>query len=628
MKFWFTQLAVNLPNFLEVCFLRPELHPMRIPTPGFLLSAFFQVCKRFPGTMLCAILGTIACFVLIERNDPSDAEQFFVRSWMVSQLGIPFMTAIIAYSESKAWDEKRQWLLQLLGFAALIGCWFWLDSRSEAFDWKILPQYFALMIVMHLAVAVAPYLNARSVRDFWEYNRQLFANLVIGAAFTLILFVGLALAILAVDNLFNTNIPEQTYAKLYVLLAGIFNTAYFLFHFPRKYSPEERNNPAVAEDGVAYNLVFRNLCKYILIPIVILYFLILYAYGAKIGLQWSLPQGWVSSLVIGFSVAGIFTYLLNFYLAEEDNSLIVKGFKKWFWWVLLPLTALLFVAIGKRIGDYGFTEERYLVLVLGVWLVSACVYFLFSKSDNIKFIPISLALLALLWAFGPLSAFAVSGRSQKGILTQILKNNGRFENGKMKPGASTLTEPEREQASSAINYLEKRKALTEFLPEPVDSALFEYGGLLSWLKIDNATASSAYTFSISPLNSSEPLDIRGYDMAYKADLNPGNREGDDEPGPYFCLSEDGKMLEWREKKDGKSTLVEMFSLSPTIQKWQDKNNTDEAYNSLRLPISERSVSFSGRRGLLRFIAQDAEITVDGQEKRLNYCNGWILLKEN
>jgi len=605
---------------------------MRIPTPGFLFSAFIQVWSRFPGTMLCTILGTAACFVLIDGSGPSDMEELFARNWITCQLGLPFLTAIVVYSESKNWSEKRGWLLQILGFAVLVGCWFWLDTKAPDFEWRVVPQYIALLMVMHLAVAVAPYLNDRSVRDFWEYNRQLFANIVVGAAFTLILYAGLALAVLAVDNLFGFNIQERIYAKLFVLLAGIFNTAYFLFHFPEKSSEvglgEEIGGPAYAEAsaGKAYTLVFRNLCKYILIPIVLLYFVILYAYGAKIAIQWSLPKGWVSSLVIGFSVAGIFTYLLNFYLSEEDDSPMVRGFKRWFWWVVLPLTVLLFVAIGTRIGDYGVTEERFLVALLGGWLATACLYFLFSKNDNLKFIPISLALFALAWAFGPLSAFAVSERSQKGVVIKILKRNGRFENGKMKPGTTLLTAPEREQLSSAIAYLEHRDALSDLLPQPVDSAWFEYGGLLEWLKIEAAERSNIRSFSISAEDSSEPISIRGFDTAYPINFYRERNQASVPAKVSFRLSENGKRIEWWQPKDGKSQLVETFSIEPALQKWSEQKIKGDASGYFSLPISERRFVFYGQQGNLCWIAEDANFEIKEGEKILESSSGWVLLK--
>jgi hypothetical protein len=601
---------------------------MKIPSPGILLIAFAQVWRRFPGAMLCTLLGTIACFALIDYNEPGAGEDFFARNWITCQLGLPFLTALVAFSESNGWNEKRGWLLQGAGFIGLIACWFWLDTKATDFDWRILPQYLALVLVMHLCVAFGPYLNDRSVRDFWEYNRQLFANFIVGSAFTLILFVGLALAILAVDNLFGLDFQERLYAKLFVLLAGLFNTSYFLFHFPKKYAAEADASANIAGgDPAAYSWVFRNLSKFILIPIVILYFLILYAYAAKIGLQWSLPHGWIGSLVIGFSVAGIFTYLLNFYLAEEEDNPMVRGFKRWFWWVLLPLAGLLSIAIGRRISDYGVTEPRYLVALLGGWLAAACLYFLISKNDNIKFIPISLAIVALVWAFGPLSAFSVSERSQKGVLTEILTKGGRFENGKMKPGSIPLTEPELARISSAISFLENHDALSALLPEPIDSNVLEYNGLVKWLRIDPISANETNTLNIVALETPEPMDLRGYDTAYRVRLHVTNQDEPDAPGYFFCLSKDGKMLEWWQKKEDKRNLIEQFSFAPGIQKWSEYHNQKESYQYLEVSEKERIINFSGKKGSLRIIIEEAQIEMLGQDKRLEYCYGLLLLKE-
>lgn len=590
---------------------------MNLPSPVFLLSAFFQLWRRFPGAMLSAFLGTIASLILVDANGVSN-EQFYIRNWMTCQLGLPFLTAIVVFAESKTWSIQRSWGLQALGFAALIGVWYWLDPSAETFEQQTIPQYLALVLILHLAVAFAPFLNTRAVREFWEYNRVLFANLIVGYAFTMILFVGLALAILAIDNLFGLNVQEKIYARLFIGLAGIFNTSYFLYHFPKK----------IEADTAAYSWVFRNLCKYILIPIVLLYFVILYAYGAKIGLQWSLPKGWISALVLGFSVAGIFTYLLNFYLAEEDESWLVKGFKSWFWWVLLPLTGLLFVAIGTRIQDYGVTEERFLVAELGVWLAAVCLYFLISKQDNIKFIPISLAIFALLWAFGPLNAFAVSKRSQTGILTEILADNGRFEGGKMKPGNNTLTEPELEKLKGSILYLEQRNGIKNLLPVPIDSTLLEYGALLRWLKIEAFSENTARQLMISADDLQTTMEIRGFDLAFRIDLSPAGAEDDArKEGTFFKLNQEGKMLEWWNTKDGKSMLVEMFDLNPAIQKWSKAMTKNETNTYTSLPLAERSLLFSGKRGTLRCILENIELEQINEEKRLTHCSGWILLKE-
>ncbi len=595
---------------------------MKLPSPGFLLNAFWQASRRFPGAMLCAIAGVVTVIAYIGPNGGTE-ERHLERLWMAFQLGLPLLTGLVAFSESKGWDEKRGWLLQGAGLVALVGCWFWFNPRTPAFEHIGLPRYFVLMVTAHLFVAVAPYLNRLSVRDFWEYNRELFAHIIIGVVFTLILFAGLSLAILAVDQLFDLDIDSKIYGRLFVLLAGIFNTAYFLFHFPQKYEF------AAADAG--YNVVFKNLCKYILIPIVLLYFLILYAYGVKIVGTWSLPRGWVSSLVLGFSVAGIFTYLLNFYLPEHDESVHVRGYKKWFWWVLLPLTVLLFVAIGKRIGDYGVTEERFLVAHLGVWLAATCLYFLFSKHDNIKFIPISLGLFALVFAFGPLNAFKVSERSQVGILKNLLEKNGRWKDGRLAQGTSAIPKEEVGQIVSALEYLDRRDALPRmaWLPMPVDSfprsskTYSDASRIAAWAGVDvNETRSDTYlNIGVYDLPFAA-MDVRGFSMFYKIHLGEYHTEKLPD-GNLFYLSQKGDRLEWQQAKAGKINLVESFDLLPVLRKWATQSET----YYLQLPRSEAFFELTGKKGKIRIYVNSASVDKSNDAPKLSRLEGYLFLKE-
>ena len=593
---------------------------MKLPSPGFLLNALLKATRRFPGTMLCAAIGVFAIFVLIDGAIGKQAEQNFIRIWMTSQLGLAFLTGLVAFAESRVWESKRSWLLQAGGLLALVlYCWT-LDPKEPTFDEIGLPQYLVLMLVVHLFVAVAPYLNRISISNFWEYNRQLFANIVVGGVFTLILYAGLALALLAVDQLFNLDISERIFMKLFVLLAGIFNTAYFLYHFPEKYEYEE------ADAG--YSVVFKNLCKYILIPIVGLYFLILYAYGAKILMTWSLPKGWVSSLVLGFSVAGIFTYLLNYYLPKHDDSAWVGAYRRWFWWVQLPLTALLFVAIARRIGDYGVTEPRFLVAHLGMWLAVTCLYFLISKNDNIKFIPISLGVFALLFAFGPFSAFKVSKRSQTEILRELLEKNGRWANGRMISDTTAIPLEESKRINSALNYLEHREALRNipWLPMPLDSfpnpTLNAASRIAAWAGISRNTYRDRNFINVHAKASSvEAIEISGFDKCYRIE-NFDQRPVID--GDYFLLSADKKRLEWKRLAAGKTVTVESFDLQPAIRRWTGPEG--DPYREL-LP-GEEIVDMNGLKGDARLVIRSASLDRKDSAFQIRYMEGLLFLKEN
>ncbi|MCC6282577.1 MAG: DUF4153 domain-containing protein [Saprospiraceae bacterium] len=595
---------------------------MKLPSPGFLLNAFTQVCRRFPATMLAAFTGVIVLVLLLERGNSSN-EDLLARIWMAAQLGLALLTGLLVFAEASDWSAGRKGLVQGIGVAALAAYgWYLFEQPNAAFENLHLPRYMILLVVAHLFVSVAPYLNRRTVADFWEYNRRLFANFVVGATFTMILFAGLALAILAVDQLFDLNLSERIYARLFILLAGIFNTSYFLYHFPEKYEFDSQD--------ASYNAVFRNLCKYILIPIVGLYFLILYAYGAKIIGTWSLPRGWVGSLVIGFSVAGIFTYLLNFYLPQFDDSKLVNLYKKWFWWIVLPLTVLLFVAIGTRISDYGVTEPRFIVTQIGLWLAITCLYFLFSKSDNIKFIPISLGLIALSIAVGPLNAFSVAKRSQAGIVKNILEKNGRWENGRLKQGSAPMLQSEREQVISALQFLDRRGHLehADWLPMPLDSfqhittSYTNAGRIMDWLGLKGESVSETYTLNIQGYQNYGPTDIRGFTQYYPISLT-GYREARAISGYYFERSADGRKIIWLQVKNQNTSAVDSFDLKPVMTSWRNQ----APGNYLELTPETATLNLSGAKGSLRIRVADAQIEEVKGALQVNYLNGQLFLKE-
>jgi hypothetical protein len=181
--------------------------------------------------------------------------------------------------------------------------------------------------------------------------------------------------------------------------------------------------------------------------------------------------------------------------------------------------------------------------------------------------------------------------------------------------------------TSAISFLENHDALSDLLPEPIDSTVLEYNGLVKWLRIDQTSVTGAKSLHLMAPETPEPMDLRGYDTAFRVRLNVTNQDEPDGPRYYFCLSKDGKMLEWWQKKEGKKNLIEQFSFVPGIQKWSENNNQDESYQYHKLPEKERILSFSGKKGALRIIMEEAQIEILGQDKRLEYCYGLLLLKE-
>jgi hypothetical protein len=184
----------------------------------------------------------------------------------------------------------------------------------------------------------------------------------------------------------------------------------------------------------------------------------------KIIIQWQLPMGWVSYLVLGFSTTGIFSLLLIEPLREMEGINWIKKFSKWFYLILFPLIILLFIAILRRTGEYGITERRYFVFVLALWLAAMALYFSVSRLKNIKIIPYTLCFIAFITSFGPWGAISLSERSQIGRLEEVLIKNKILVDGKIVKAVNPVPEEESQDVSSVIQFLNERKSLNKIQP--------------------------------------------------------------------------------------------------------------------------------------------------------------------
>jgi hypothetical protein len=276
-----------------------------------------------------------------------------------------------------------------------------------------------------LLVAFVPFLKPEnSETDFWEYNKKLFVNFFLTVVFTGVLCGGVELAITAVDNLFNMDFDGNIYPDTFMFFLIFGSTLiYLLFTGDGLEKLEEKSE---------YPNVLKFFTQFVLIPLLIIYVVILYLYSIKILINWELPRGWVSYLVLVYSMIGILALLLVHPLRGDDAKSWVRIFGKMFYYTLIPLLLLLFVAIFTRLLEYGFTEARYYVVLLALWLTLVVGYFALKKNPGIKFIPISLFVFGIFSLLMPFAnAFSVAKNSQKNNLMKVLTENKLLKDGKI-----------------------------------------------------------------------------------------------------------------------------------------------------------------------------------------------------
>jgi hypothetical protein len=148
---------------------------------------------------------------------------------------------------------------------------------------------------------------------------------------------------------------------------------------------------------------------------------------------------------------------LLIYPLKEANKWI-QTYTQLYYWILLPLVALMMVAIYVRISQYGLTEPRFFVAVLAVWLLGMSLYFSISKVDNIKIIPLSLLLVGLFGMYAPFNAFQSSRINQEVRLGKVLNKYKLLKDGKILVQANTkLDSVDLDKVLAAIEYLSKNQ---------------------------------------------------------------------------------------------------------------------------------------------------------------------------
>ncbi|NUO03544.1 MAG: DUF4153 domain-containing protein [Saprospiraceae bacterium] len=596
---------------------------MQFPSLSALLQHIKAAWQRFPAASVLALLCMIASMVFVERAEGRNAEAWLLRIIMTTALGVPLLLGTSIAAESYSWSLKKTWVFRGIALLGLLLYFSTLEVSPDQDSIKDGFRFFALALAVHCGVGVSAYLNRKeeSVLSFWKFNKILLAEWMVAAFYGIVLFVGISLAILGVDQLFSLDWPWRIYLHLFTVIAAGFHPLYFFSQVPKDF--------ALSEEDPSYNAAIRNLVKYILIPLTVLYLLILYAYMLKIGFEWEWPKGYVSSLSLGFSTVGILTYLLNYRLVETDDSAILAWFRRWFFYLLSPVVPVLLLAVGRRLNDYGVTEPRFFIATLGVWLLLVCLYFIISKKDDIRFIPVSLGIVAFLSVVGPWSATSVACRSQFAQLETLLGKSGILVNGKAQPGKGSVSEEERGRLYSIINFLSDRDAMAPakawFSPD-LDSVFQEKTPryevsriIIEHLNLEaEGSAQKSGSLTFGQLTSSLPAS--GFDKLFKLQLSLDFSQDFKADSFQFSLTKNATL----ELASGKKKTE--FDLRPYLQKMLDKYTDEFYYATIEDPV-DAFVRLKDDWVEILLVPEVIDYEITRQQIQVNNIRGTLLLKQ-
>jgi hypothetical protein len=460
-----------------------------------IVSTIHGAFVRTPVEVIIAMSTAVACSAAIQDwIEPETLAQFGMTAFLL-------LTATFAASALhalKVFDSKTRWLITGV-FGGVIAAYggLWLDVEQTTELWRF--AFLGVAAVMGVAlIPVAARLGDASPSErFWRFNTRLIFRFAVAGAYAGLLYGGVALGVLAFDQLFELSLDDELYGHLFSLIClGLgpilaVGSLRQIARIDRPYTEHEM-------------IWFGRLGTFLFVPLLLFYLGIMYLYLGKVMLTGDIPSNILSPLALSAGMlgyAGIF--VLQPFLKRDDHkplAAVLKAFPAAF----IPLVPMGIWAIAIRVDQYGWTEFRYAriaaLVCLGVFSLIGTWRWFRGRDFSLTFGPAIVGIVAFAGAVGPWGASYVSHASQKARLVDNLTEHGLIEaDGRIASAEAVGAVPVRDiqEAREAGEYLLKAHgadALEEL--SPIDLA--EYDN--RWAKLGALGLQSAHNLAYASFN--------------------------------------------------------------------------------------------------------------------------------
>jgi hypothetical protein len=344
----------------------------------------------------------------------------------------------------------QRWAITVGGAAAaaLYG-WLVLDLTQAGEAWR------AAMLIgaAVLWLASVPWLRGSSIDEMRAVTGRVLLRVLGALLYCGALFAGLALALQAVNTLFELNLDGAIYGHVFgwIFLAL---APWIVLGGTADY---------VRPSGTDVAGVVHRMAAFLVPPLLAIYCAILYAYAVRIGITGEVPKNLVSPMVLAAGTLAAMALLL---FDPRPGSGPAQRVLRVAPPLFLPLAALGIWTILLRVGQYGWTEFRLLrlllLIVLGVLAMGATIELVRIRRFSLHVVTFGLAGTLLLAAVGPWNVLAVSRRNQQARLDAALQEAGVSVGGSV--AERTVPATLFDDIASITNYLASHHGVRSLPP--------------------------------------------------------------------------------------------------------------------------------------------------------------------
>ncbi len=587
-------------------------------------SSLLTGFRRFPFAVLLSVAITFIIIVLNHwSNHMGNAERDdWTRALMVCILGFPIVLGVHLLLERM----QKPPAYKPIRMPFQIGAFLPVAAGLLAYAWFLLPELDDIPIIRLIMLTAAAVLVFVFLPYWWKrdglalHSTRLLTRGLVTVLYAGILMLSLFAILFTLENLLNVNIKDDHYADTATFVWALFAPLFFMAGIPgAREVPQPSDSPKT----------LRFLLHYILIPLLWVYTAILYAYSAKILIEREWPQGMVSSLILAYLCVGLLIWFLSSPVRDDTK---LAGFNhRWFPWSALPLFGILFSALFIRIGEYGFTEERWFAFLLAVWCAGAILFLsarsLFRKKDpeaagfRLILLPVTLAVLAISSVVGPVSAFSIAIRSQNTQLEALLERNGMLVAGQATASSGTVSKDDSARIIGILNWFQNTHALSDVNSLPDVSHMKDAADRLG-LDPDAEYPSYQYRYvQFISEGENRPVDIGGYDRMIEIGYNALTYR-DEATGLEFSMDQGTQQLTIRQPEQARVVweIGELFSALA------EKHGDGAPLGEVRLPATEMTFDKTVADMNLRLVLIRLGGNLNPEDNARNgYAQGWLLI---
>jgi hypothetical protein len=395
---------------------------MKLPAA---LRAYFRDARdafaHAPVEVLMGVALAVAFSISVRQEDA----HWWVRIFAAAVVALPLVFGASVLRARGLLSAGARWGATALALACVGAYAAWIYSpRLESEGWRAVALGGAAWLA--LLLAAFPGEEAGRRRRVWRFNALLLGRILGVGLYGAALYAALASAVAAVTSLFELRRPEHLYEDL----AG----AVFFALVPWVVAG---GVPVLAAEGDGRSplTAVRRAGRYLYAVVLVVYLAILFAYTVKVAVTGDLPRNTLSPIVLFAGLAGLLGGIFLEPLQDDPESRGVARLVRLFPALLLPLLPLPIWAVGVRQDQYGWTEFRYLRLLvlvaLAVLAVWGTVRLVRRRAPLLSPVPAVLAGALLLGSVGPWSAQAVSRRDQSARLRAALADAGLLRGGRL-----------------------------------------------------------------------------------------------------------------------------------------------------------------------------------------------------